>query len=258
MKNTEEYEFKLIYNKANKFAEFYCLSLWQKILFVLRKEYERGLQPLTTWKCPQDNKVRNIKRGRNPLDITSYTIDKDRANEFDFFCKLPFWTKIKYILLSRDKEFIKIERGENNLNCRSTLPKILPLILIIFLTSCSIKEPPPHLQPQSQEIVLHTTKENNPYLQGDWVDEDIYIASNPLPKLKNKPKIIYFHTLPTFITAMAEVVNNDYRIIGGYKKPAYGLYRFRKGDKNLEEAGILMGADLLLFGKMGIMFISTK
>ena len=136
--------------------------------------------------------------------------------------------------------------------------KKLTILLTLIITSCAyipVKDEG-FKRDVRGEFILKTTKDTNFYLGQNFVTENINISLNPLPKLKERPKIIYLHSQAGLINAMVDVMNN-YKIIGG--SSAQNPMSLNKPQlAELEEAAILTGANLLLINEIGIIFISTN
>lgn len=130
------------------------------------------------------------------------------------------------------------------------MKKLLTIALTILITSCShlpnnlaINQNADFKRDQGGNLILKTTKETNPYLGKSFTVGDSQIVFNPLQKLKQKPKIVYFTDHNSLIRVMTNAYNREKFIYIGNSLPTK-MENLNK--RNLEEAGILMGADLIL------------
>ncbi len=129
--------------------------------------------------------------------------------------------------------------------------KNLTILLTLIITSCAyipdtlIVKDEGFKRDVRGEFILKTTKETNPYLGVDFVVNDIELALNPLPRLKEKPKVIYYQGMNSLIPTMTEIFNNTnkYKYVGYYSP--HSQYN-QNSKREMEEAGILLGANLLL------------
>ncbi len=147
------------------------------------------------------------------------------------------------------------------------MKKAITILLTILITSCSsipdliMVKDDEWKRDAKGDFILKTTKETNPYLGERFVIQKIDTVLNPLPRLKERAKIVYTHSHLGLLDMMIDTFNNEYEIIGASLTVNVNNIAGTKKDL-LEEAAILMGADLLLVRKVGhkigIMFISTK
>jgi len=136
--------------------------------------------------------------------------------------------------------------------------KNLTILLTLIITSCAyipdtlIVKDEGFKRDVRGDFILKTTKENNPYLQEDFVVNDIELVLNPLPRLKKKPVVVYYNEMNDVINGLITIYNDKgYKYIGYYSSPTEDN-KFSK--KEMEEAGILLGANLLIIAdvKKGI------
>jgi len=130
------------------------------------------------------------------------------------------------------------------------MKKILTILLTLIITSCAyipdtlIVKDEGFKRDARGEFILKTTKETNPYLGVDFVVNDIELALNPLPRLKEKPVVVYYKEMNDVINMLTTIYNNkSYKYIGHYSSPTQ--YN-KNSQKEMEEAGILLGANLLI------------
>ena len=135
--------------------------------------------------------------------------------------------------------------------------KNLTILLTLIITSCAyipdtlIVKEEGFKRDVRGNFILKTTKETNPYLGEDFVPNGIKWVLNPLPRLKEKPKIIFYQNVKDIVTAISEVFNEKYKYIGYYSPDNY---QYENSKNDMQEAGISLGANLLLV----INFKNTK
>ena len=120
---------------------------------------------------------------------------------------------------------------------------------LIFLISCSQKA----VSPYEKELVLSTTEETNPYLGDNYQYGDMTeLLSDNILKSKKKPKVLYFRTVVELRQTVTEFrYNRDDKVLY-LGASGLGIETIKRNEveptrRDLEEAGIIRGADIILY-----------
>ncbi len=129
------------------------------------------------------------------------------------------------------------------------MKKLLITLPLIFLISCAQKVTiPPYIEPQKKEGELYTTEETNPYLGNKYYNIDTKELLSTPSIIKNV-KIVEYGALEIMWQAVVDLnFNQDTKVVG-ISMIEVKINSKMPTKRDLREAGIIKGSDLILFAK---------